>query len=126
MCYYIHTNVISWCVGTKTRPLTTSTKSWTSSDRSTQHTPVTVYTTFTTVGEPKKERTTGMDGNRDSDPTMTRDTSSLTHVTSGSQYNTETIPSLIRTPMIADVTTQEAPSPIIKEPKHGRLFRDIT
>ena len=56
--------------------------------------------------------------------TTTRDTSFLTHVRSGSDYNTETTLNLILTTIIADVTAQETPSP--KEPKHGRLFIDTT
>ena len=65
-----------------------------------------------------------MDDNRDSDPTTTRDTSFFTHVRSVSDNNTETTPTLVRTTAIDEVTTQEAPSSISKEPKHGRLLRD--
>jgi len=108
----------------------TSTKSWTSSDRSTQQTPVTVYTTVTTVDVPNTERTpvprTVMNGKRDSDPTTTRVTSISTNVRSVSDYNTGITPTLIRTNAKAAGTTQETTSPSSKEPKHGRLFRDIT
>ena len=106
------------------------TKSWTSSDRSTQHTQVTVYVTFTTVDVPNTERTpvprTVMHGKRDSDSTTTRVTSISTNVRSVSDYYTGITPNLIRATAKAAVTTQEAPSQSSKEPKHGRLFRDIT
>jgi len=49
-----------------------------------------------------------------------------TNVRSVSDYYTGITPNLIRATAKAAVTTQEAPSQSSKEPKHGRLFRDIT
>ena len=68
-------------------------------------------------------RTTEKD---ESDPTTTGDTSFSVYAGTVSNYNTETTPNLSPTPTIVDVTTQEATSPSLKEPKHGRPFRDIT
>ena len=121
LCYFI----IYWCVVTITQLIPTSSNWWTSSYQSTQHTLVPLHTTFTTVHVPNTERTTLMDeDNRDFSPTTTRDTSFFTHVRSVSDNNTETTPTLVRTTAIDEATSQEAPSLISKEPKHGRLLRD--